>query len=294
MGCAYCMNNITNKLSDFNIKEGTVIFDEKNNTAWFDRVAIGELYNIGEPRVSQIVKELKEDGLLLFSNTKKYKKSSTAPKTTIFHDIEAVKFIGVRTRSNIGIKLQNQLVKLSEGLRKGDLKIITTKSFLDFVDTENPTRNHLKNRKLWKQEGKTPNQLNQRSLAVFLTNGRNWYLSELDMASHNLCSAISDIFNKAITGHTAQELRKIRKIPIHRDIRDFFSQIESFAINDAESMFGLLVDKEKEDLTYEKLIELANIAAEHAHSKAVSTSWLLNKFYHDMTIQTDLFEVIEC
>lgn len=125
------MNDISNKLCDFNIKEGTVIFDENKNTSWLNQIAIGELYDIKQSRVSQIINELREDGLIdNISNTNIVKNGRN--KTT-FYDIEAVKYIGVRTRSNVGIRLQEQLVELSEGLRKGELELIDMKNVLNNI-----------------------------------------------------------------------------------------------------------------------------------------------------------------
>jgi len=53
------------QLDDFNIREWTVIFDEKNNISWFDRIAAGEIYKIKVFGVGKIVKELKEDFWLI-------------------------------------------------------------------------------------------------------------------------------------------------------------------------------------------------------------------------------------
>ena len=89
------MNNISDKLCDSNIKERTVIFDEKNSITWFDQVAIGEIYNIKQPRVSIIINELKEDELLNITNSNKLKKSPQSRQTSTFYDIESVKYVGV-------------------------------------------------------------------------------------------------------------------------------------------------------------------------------------------------------
>ena len=106
---------INDKLSKFNFVDGTVIFDKNNSTSWLNQVAIGELYHITQSRVSQILTELKEDQLIHISNTNTIGKGV---KATTFYDIEAVKYIGIKTRSNIGIELQKELVELSEEYRK--------------------------------------------------------------------------------------------------------------------------------------------------------------------------------
>ena len=214
----------------------------------------------------------------------------------ILYNYSAITQIIAELRTDEARERNKQLGILQEQLRKGELKLISNKSFFEILSLKEPTKNHLKNRERWKNKWST-SRVNGRSMSVFLTLSRNEYLVELELANPYICSSVADTFNKKITGLTAKEFKRKYKIPENEDNRDYFNDIEIKAVMSAEHLFCVLVDKEKEnekELTNELLLNLATMAGENAHKEAISESKLLSKLYHDMTVQTDLFEVVTC
>lgn len=224
-------------------------------------------------------------------NTKKILKIGKRGRPEINHAIklDMAKEIAMTINNEIGSKIRKYFIECEKLLREGKKPV---QSFTDILIGKKPTKNHLNNQELWKLEGKTEKQIKRRNYSVFINISRNEYLSELERASANLCSRISDIFNVAITGYTAKELCKNRKIPSHRLVRDYFNDAELVAIIEAENLLGLYLENEyekKNDLPNKRIIELATESADLAHKKAIQVSKTMNLPYHNYTVQSELF-----
>ncbi|BBL61504.1 hypothetical protein [Methanobrevibacter arboriphilus] len=267
---------------------------DDNSMCWFTNRFFTVLFDVNQSTIDRNINELLKVGEIDQNSNMQKCILVGSDKPVNFYDINVLYSLGMWLRSPRALEFRNHIKELLEGLRKGDLKITSTKSFFEIVGNKKPTVNHLKNRDLWLNEGKSTPQLQQRSLSIFINLGRNEYLSELEIASPNLCSKISDVFNIHITGHTAKELREIRKVPHNRLLRDYLTDVELKAMISAETIFSFLMEKERYVPRYVKVIELAEIAASQAHREAVSMSKLLGKIYHDYTVQIDLLEAIGC
>lgn len=208
--------------------------------------------------------------------------------------LNMAKELAMTQKNEMGQKVRKYFIECEKLLMRGKKPI---QSFIDILSGKKPTKNHLENQKIWKLEGRTDRQIERRNHSVFMNLSRNEYLKELEIASPNLCSRISDIFNVAITGYNAQDLHKTRNIPQHRLVRDYFNEAELIAVIEAENLLGLYLETEHEkysNVSYNRIIELANESANLAHKKAIQVSRTMKLPYHSSKFQTDLFEVITC
>jgi phage anti-repressor protein len=223
-------------------------------------------------------------------NTKKIIKLNKRGRKQINHAItlDMAKEVSMTINNEIGSKIRKYFIECEKLLREGKQPV---RSFTDILIGKKPTKNHLKNQKRWKLEGRTEKQIKRRNHSVFLNISRNEYLLELEIASPNLCSKISDIFNVAITGQTAKELYKNRNIPQWKLVRDYFNEVELIAIVEAENLLGLYLENEhglNGKPSFKKIIELANESANLAHKKAIQVSKTMNVPYHDYEVQKEL------
>ncbi|KZX17635.1 hypothetical protein [Methanobrevibacter filiformis] len=227
------MKQISNKFSKFNFNKGKVILNEKNNTAWFNQIAIAELYCVSQQRASKILKELKEDKLICTTNSCIIGEGS---KATVFYDIESVKYVGIKTRSNVGIEVQKEVIQLSEEYRKKGMIVDSNRA--------DPGKLIDKTIETYQKKGHSTEWIIQRLKTIGYRKELGDKLKEAGIKDKEY-GIITNTLYKAWSGLTARGYRDLKRLKKKDNLRDHFTTPELICTEVSESVTKYLMDLEK-------------------------------------------------
>jgi prophage antirepressor-like protein len=163
------INEFKQIVNDYGLDEKETQIDE-NNMPWFTAKFLKELFGVVPTTIGNNINKLSNLGEIDLKSNSKKMELVRSDKPVVFHDINVLYSLGMWLRSPKALKFRKNIIKLLEGIRKGELQVIDTKSIYNNIALQ-PTsiyREKLNTKKL--NEGVPEFQIEVRTFNVKLNN----------------------------------------------------------------------------------------------------------------------------